>query len=522
MALDLALAAQSRETPEQPAATSESVATEPVAPHDNTRVALRRLAVISATMIACGVASYAVPGLARVRPWVAGEGVPVVRLFVAPVRSELPEFEGGGAAVASATPDKAAAGAPSMEPDDGDSDSETHGTLAGSGLTIDPAEYAELTQPIEFPEALGAFYAALQKSAQGQTGAITRIAHYGDSAIAADEITHTVRRKLQKRFGDAGHGFMLIAHGTMHYLHYDIAHRESDGWDVLTIVQRQMKNGHYGYGGVVARGAAGEHVVFGTVADGVVGQHASRFELFYQKFPGGGDVRLVVDGTPEKTISTRATDVEDAWESVLVPDGAHMFSVRALGNEVRLYGIAQEREGPGVVYDSIGLVGAQAVRLLNADAEHMAAQIAHRKPDLLVLGFGGNEAGNEWLDTDRYAEGLTRVVKLMRAGNPGMSCLLFAPLDQGERNSRGDLVSLKVLPAIVEAQRKIAKEQGCAYYDTFQAMGGQNSVARWFRKHPRLISSDFRHATPAGYIAVADQYYKALIKGFADYLAQRH
>jgi lysophospholipase L1-like esterase len=148
----------------------------------------------------------------------------------------------------------------------------------------------------------------------------------------------------------------------------------------------------------------------------------------------------------------------------------------------------------------------------------MARQIAHRSPDLLVLAFGGNEAGNDWLDPDRYAASLRKVIKLMRAGKPEMSCLLFAPLDQAERTPRGRIITLSVLPAIVFTQREVAKTEGCAFFDTWTAMGGEGSMERWFEARPRLVSSDLRHATPQGYAILGNAYYKALLEGYASYL----
>jgi lysophospholipase L1-like esterase len=269
---------------------------------------------------------------------------------------------------------------------------------------------------------------------------------------------------------------------------------------------------------VVASGHAGEYTSFGTVDSGPIGHSVSRFELFYQRFAAGGELRLSVDGAAPQSVNTRAAAPEDAWETIRVPDGDHSLVVRARG-DVRLYGVSQERDTPGVVYDALGLVGARAERLLDANPRHMSAQIAHRDPHLLVLGFGGNEAGNDYIDAQRYERDLIKVVKLMRAGKPDMSCMLFGPLDQGERNARGDIVTLRSLPTIVEVQRRVAVAQGCAFFDAFQAMGGAGAVGRWYRARPRLFSPDFRHATPEGYAQIGKQYYQALLKGFAEYLA---
>src|SRR5690554_3512861 len=60
---------------------------------------LRRLAGITLTLIVIASVTYFVPSFERVRPWVAGEGVPVIRLFTGQQKqAELPDFQGSAAA----------------------------------------------------------------------------------------------------------------------------------------------------------------------------------------------------------------------------------------------------------------------------------------------------------------------------------------------------------------------------------------------------------------------------------------
>ena len=145
-------------------------------------------------------------------------------------------------------------------------------------------------------------------------------------------------------------------------------------------------------------------------------------------------------------------------------------------------------------------------------------QIAHRAPHLLVLGFGGNELANAWLNVEAYENDLRRVVDHVRAKHTNMSCLLFGPLDQGERDNRGRVVTRAKLPDVVAIQHKVAIEKGCAFYDTFAAMGGLNAVDKWYRSRPRLLSSDLVHATPLGYDVVGKMYSKAILQAFAHWL----
>lgn len=503
-----------------------------------TASALVHFALAVATLVLAAVATYGIPALQRFRPWVPGEALPLAGLFGQGEEALLPEFAEAGNAIGSAQAvteatrdnETSRVAAPvsvqrrrSSRPRLQSLPTDASGPSPARSL-VAPEEYADLPQPIQDPsgEALDSFYAALRATAEQRQGAITRVAHYGDSTIAADGITSTLRRTMQQRFGDAGHGFILVSEGDMHYMHHDVKHRSSDDWGVFPVQRESLgEEGWYGYGGVQSRGRAGAHAAFGTVEEGPIGRKVSRFEIFFQKHRWGAKLRARVDRDEPRMISTRSKEDADGWATLEVPDGEHALYLSVRGGGIaHVYGVALERDVPGVVYDSLGLVGARARRLLNFDAEHIERQMAHRDPDLLVLAFGGNEAGDPVLDEERYKKEITAVVQRMR-GDSGRACLLFAPLDQGERNERGRIVTIETLPTIVKLQREVAFQQGCAFFDTFQAMGGERSMWRWYRQRPRLATGDFRHATPAGYEAVGTMFYKAILKGFADYLKHR-
>jgi lysophospholipase L1-like esterase len=138
--------------------------------------------------------------------------------------------------------------------------------------------------------------------------------------------------------------------------------------------------------------------------------------------------------------------------------------------------------------------------------------------NLLILGFGGNEADDPMRDPERYVTEFRAVIRHMRTGSPEMACLVFAPLDQGTRDDSGRVRTMESVPLIVESQARAAREEGCAFYNTFDAMGGEGSMGEWWRSRPRLSLSDFRHATPTGYEVIANMFYKALLEGFDGYL----
>lgn len=476
---------------------------------------LRRLAIASVTAFGLSLLTYVVPGLESFQPWVPGEPFPLFRLFTfTPPEGEPSIAEALPGAGLREDPDLLA----NLPKEDEEAAVET--APSPSEPTVEPQEYAGLVREIEDPTfSMKAFYEALYNTATGAH--ITRIVHFGDSTIAADDITSTVRIKLQKRFGDGGHGFVLVSKGTMPYRHRNVVH-EGKGFKVFQIIHGALPNGRYGLGGAAAKASSDATAIFATSDKGPVGRSVSRFEIFYLAHPKGGSLEWVLDNGMPQVLSTKENSVVDRKFTITTEDGPHRLRLRVLGDgEVHLYGVVLERDSPGVVYDSLGMVGARAARLLNADEAHLASQLELRNPDLIILQFGGNEAGDRAMSMSWYERTLTEVVRRFRAARPNSSCLLMSPLDQGEVGPRGQVRTIPTVPKIVAVQRKVAFAQGCAFFDTFQAMGGEGSMYRWYKASPRLGFGDFRHATPLGYEVIGNMFYKALMKGFADYIARR-
>ncbi|HYO90687.1 MAG TPA: hypothetical protein VEQ40_03595, partial [Pyrinomonadaceae bacterium] len=108
--------------------------------------------------------------------------------------------------------------------------------------------------PIEDPaRALDAFFAHLARTESKQPGAVTRITHYGDSPITNDGITSTVRRIMQERFGDAGHGFILMDKPWAWYGHQGITFTSGGDWDNDPMIGGKLNDGEFGLGGVAFR-----------------------------------------------------------------------------------------------------------------------------------------------------------------------------------------------------------------------------------------------------------------------------
>jgi lysophospholipase L1-like esterase len=352
--------------------------------------------------------------------------------------------------------------------------------------------------------ALDHFYQSLAR------GGLTRIVHYGDSPTTADLITGDVRAILQARFADAGHGFILPAKPWAWYEHTG-AKVEGKGWKIVPASHFESHDGMFGLGGVSFTGSssATSRIQF-TAAQ-------SHFELWFLSEPDGGTVTLTADGVELGAVDT-AGEKGPGFAAFESKEPAHTLELRVTQGHVRIFGVSAERGPTGVVYDSLGLNGASTTVLTRMfNQEHWTAELQHRNPDLVILNYGTNEADFAKFVETQYEKELREAIRRLRAALPDASILVMSPMDRGYKTSSGEIETMPTIPELVSIQRRVSRETGCGFFDTFHAMGGDGTMARWYAAQPRLVSADFIHPYPAGGKQVAVAFTRQLINGLDRY-----
>lgn len=357
--------------------------------------------------------------------------------------------------------------------------------------------------------ALNRFYDALATCERGGRGSPVRVVHFGDSPITADLITADIRSQMQQRFGDAGHGIYLITSPWAWYKHRGVDN-QSAGWEIEPVTRHGLKDGMYGLGGVSFTGSTG---AWSRIR---LRQAVERtLKVSYLGTPGGGTVAVLANGVEIGTMDTEAPEKTPAEASLPLPVGTNEVELRVIRGPVRLFSLLFETGRPGVIYSSIGLNGASAAVFTNLmNKSHFSEQLRGHDPDLVVINFGTNESGyGDYVDTT-YKADLRKLVQLMRNAVPGASVLVMSPMDRGIREERGTIGTIPPLPRLVAIQAQVASEEGCAFFNTFEAMGGPGTMGKWYMAEPRLVSGDFIHPLPAGGRIVASLLHDALMKGY--------
>lgn len=363
---------------------------------------------------------------------------------------------------------------------------------------------------LENPQALAHFYSALRALESGAERKV-RVFHYGDSNVAADLWTGVTRRALQSEFASGGPGYVVPGFGSRFDPHLVL---RQGGWHARRKgFARDFgpADGLWGLAGVAAEGGPGAWVEaeMPAMPDGGV------FEVHALARRGGGILEARIDGGAPVMIRTQASSDGLVLQRFPLGPGKHTARLRVVGGRpVRLLGIVVEQDHPGVVYDVFGINGHRASAWLEWNEALLKQELAHRKPDLVVLSYGGNEALDPELGMDTYRRQLEQVVAEVQRLMPQASVLLVGPIPMCPVRPR--------VAKVAAIQRRIARRAGVAFWDSSRLSEPHASLCSWRMRRPALISSDGMHLSKEGYAIVGHEFTKALLAPLDPHFVFRH
>lgn len=355
-------------------------------------------------------------------------------------------------------------------------------------------------------ESLREFHEALRRLKQGKDpDGKVRVLVYGASHTAADVYPGYLRAYLQRRFGGGGQGYVPLVRPSKFYRPSAVTLESSRGWKVEHAQTREGRDD--GYYGLMGASAASKkkrdyaRVVPATVSAATDAAVKTSYDLYYLRQPGGGRFKLSIDGKVVATISTKSKEVAPGYHVITRDGGPHKVEVLPLGDgEVRLFGMVLENDQPGVVVDTLGIGGTRAANQLKWNEHVWSDNLRRRAPDLVVLAYGTNESVDEDQAIDLYRKNLREVLARIQRSAPAASCLLVGPGDFPLKAADGTLTPRPRVTQIVAAQREVAAEAGCAFWDSMQFMGGEMSMVTWAAAQPAMAQSDHLHLSRRGYV----------------------
>ncbi len=386
------------------------------------------------------------------------------------------------------------------------------------GRTLVPRHFMpdELSlQPFEgYPEDIAKVGEVLRQADQGKR---IRLTFFGASHTAGDFWTGHIRRVLQARYGDIGHGFVMPVAMSKGSRGSDLNLCSSGEW-VRDYVGKEDGWGdpYYGLGMTVSSDDPSHFSWLETTHQNPIGRRFSQAHIFTLGQFGGGSLLTQIDRNPPLLLSTSKEEPQLLHTRIDLTSNAHRLTVSPAGDgTVRFLGVSIEDSGPGVLVDAIGIRGRQANTWLKWDDDLLRDMLSIMQPNIVVLAYGTNEANDSDYSMDNYERDLRAVLDKLKRVHPNDACILVGPSDRGTQNSAFIRKSDQYLvwertQLVAEIQRRVSPDFGCVFWDWQQATGGVGSMIAWKYTVPALASADLIHFTAKGYQVSGDLFIQAL------------
>ncbi len=320
-----------------------------------------------------------------------------------------------------------------------------------------------------------------------------RISVFGNSLIASDHIIDVIRDTFQHHFGDGGRGWMLA--------------------DRMAEYGRRTRTGKYARGFKthnIAMGSFGEypHGLAGVLH--VAPKHRSASATFFTKKekiirPFIESIHIEESHQPrlvgQDFVMTIDSVKGHGQHSIPIPEHVEKVKLTGKGGYV-VHGLSLEMEQPGVIVDTFGVPAADFVTFEKRDPALVRKQLSALDSDLIIFSLGGNEIkrlawGKRTLK--KIEEGIEDRISEIRSILPRAECIIIGPIENIYPLSQNPrYITRKQLKPINQLFKTKSLELGCAYWNTFEAMGGRGAIKKLAKRgwmhddmvHPRRHGLD--------------------------------
>jgi lysophospholipase L1-like esterase len=266
-------------------------------------------------------------------------------------------------------------------------------------------------------------------------------------------------------------------------------------------------DGYFGLGGVsIFTRRAGQSVF--------IEAECTEVEVYYLQMPGGGEVELFDNDQVVKRFSSDG-EIAATMLSYHTTPGMHTLKLLTLQNRpVRLLGWATDRDS-GITYEALGINGAQASIFFRWKDTMIADDLRQRNPSLIVLAYGSNEASDPNWSEESYQAMFSALLKRLKASCPNASILVLGPTDRMMRTRTG-VVLVQGIDKIITAQRLACAQNGAAYWNAKERMGGPTSIRNWMTAG--FGQADYVHFTAPGYDKLAEVLFGDIMRLYDQFL----
>jgi lysophospholipase L1-like esterase len=323
-----------------------------------------------------------------------------------------------------------------------------------------------------------------------------RIAYFGDSMIEGDLMTQNLRKLLQQKYGGSGVGFVPISSNVAGFR--QTVTSSASGWDDANFKTKNARNLYFS--GHIFTGNGSGSYTDNTIANP---QAIIEKSIIFGKTESGN---LTANGVEFNLNGTQFVN-----KKVLFKDQSRLLRIKNNTAATPLFGISFESE-TGIFVDNFSFRGITGIELNRLDENFLQSVQQTNHYDLIVFQYGVNLLFRP-KDTNYnyYAKLMDPVLKKFKNAFPDSDFLIVSAADRAFRYD-GEYKTAIGLPNLLEIQAKLALDNGFAFYNQFETMGGENSIVKWANENPRLANKDYVHPNGRGADILGEKLFEAIVK----------
>lgn len=344
------------------------------------------------------------------------------------------------------------------------------------------------------------FFAALRN--RDQLDRPVRVAFLGDSFIEGDIVVADLRSALQKQFGGCGVGFVPITSVAAQFR--PTVEQKSEGWHTWSMLTDHEHD--YTLSGMMFESEKEvASVSLKTTNRYPELQTVPSLKFLYERSTNT-QMKLNINSEPD-TIS----ELLPPAEKITQYERKGTFTTASFSftntEGFRALGVAMEGD-TGVVVDNYSLRGNSGMILTRLDSARCRELNDIRPYDLIILQYGLNVVSDSVLHYGWYTSRMVEAVRHIQACFPESDILLMGVSDRSHQEE-GEFETMPAVLALLHSQRQIARKAGIPFWNTFGAMGGENSMVRFVENN--WASKDYTHLSFRGGREIATALMNALL-----------
>lgn len=329
-----------------------------------------------------------------------------------------------------------------------------------------------------------------------------RVAFLGDSFIEGDILVADLRFGLQKEFGGGGVGFIPVASVAAQFR--PTVEQSAEGWKTWSILTDHTRR--YTLSGMTFEATEDKASLSVKSTNRYPElQTVSSLQLLYERNEQTG-MRLVCNHGTDTLYESLApvSEITQYERRGTFTEADFSFS-KAQGLSV--LGVAME-DTTGVVVDNFSLRGNSGMVWERLDSAACKVLNQVRPYDLIVLQYGLNVATDSVMQYGWYGSRMVKVVRHIQTCFPEADLLMLGVSDRS-RQANGSFETMPAVVALLYTQQRVAKRTGITFWNTFEAMGGENSMVRYVENN--WASKDYTHLSFRGGKEIAKALLRALL-----------